>query len=82
MIDITPFVDLGILGTAAAIIAFLIHLFIHKSATNSLITTATTAINAIQNTAVVAINAQLAAEGVELNVRETPMSRPKEQKTQ
>jgi len=73
MIDITPFVSLGLLATAAAVVAFLIHLFVHKSATNSLITTATTAINAIQNTAVVAINAQLAAEGVELNALPTPL---------
>ena len=47
MVDITPFIEIAIIAVVSGVIAFVIHLFMHKSATNTIITTATNAINAI-----------------------------------
>ena len=68
MVDITPFIEIAIIAVVSGVIAFVIHLFMHKSATNTIITTATNAINAIQATASTAIVAQLASEGVEVTL--------------
>jgi len=78
MVDLTPFITLAVIAVASAVIAFVIQLMMHKSATNTVVSVATTAITSIQATATTVINAQLASEGVEVTSLPTPLKQLKE----
>jgi hypothetical protein len=76
MVDITPFIELGIVATAAFVLAIISSIYMHKSANQEIAGSASTAIHAIVAMTGVGTVASQAAAVVEIGGVPTQIIKP------